>query len=164
MLRRVAHRLGYVPREELTTARDKLQEVRRKLEKTAEALTRATAAAEQVQQLKEQLKEERDNGEQRYDALLARFEKVQQQRVTQTSRLATLEHELHERQATVTAVEARVTSASADVEDARDVLMAVEVKLDILEGAANVLDRRLRALHPARGAAVVSSRTPSDTP
>ena len=44
----------------------------------------------------------------------------------------------------------RLASAERELSDARDVLMAIDVKLAILEGAANVLDARTRA---ASGAA-----------
>jgi len=40
---------------------------------------------------------------------------------------------------------ARLADAERELTVARDHLMAIEVKLDILEGAANVLDRRTRA-------------------
>lgn len=42
------------------------------------------------------------------------------------------------------ALEARVAAALQDLQAAREALASVEVKLDILEGAANVLDRRTR--------------------
>jgi hypothetical protein len=40
----------------------------------------------------------------------------------------------------------RLTVAERDLAAARDLLMAVDVKLDILEGAANVLDTRTRSV------------------
>ncbi|MGE0447345.1 MAG: hypothetical protein AB7P99_19135 [Vicinamibacterales bacterium] len=40
----------------------------------------------------------------------------------------------------------RITDTDRDLAVARDHLMAIEVKLDILEGAANVLDARTRGL------------------
>lgn len=46
----------------------------------------------------------------------------------------------------VPALEHRLDAAEQDLADARDNLMAIEVKLDILEGAATVLDRRTRTL------------------
>jgi hypothetical protein len=39
----------------------------------------------------------------------------------------------------------RLAVAERDLVTAREQLMAVEVKLDILEGAANVLDTRMRS-------------------
>jgi SMC interacting uncharacterized protein involved in chromosome segregation len=40
----------------------------------------------------------------------------------------------------------RLTVAELDLATARELLMAVDVKLDILEGAANVLDTRTRSV------------------
>ena len=50
----------------------------------------------------------------------------------------------------------RLASAERELADARDVLMAIDVKLAILEGAANVLDARTRTGSDAEagGAAV----------
>ena len=44
------------------------------------------------------------------------------------------------------AMRTRLVDAERDIAVARDHLMAVEVKLDILEGAANVLDARTRTV------------------
>jgi chromosome segregation ATPase len=44
------------------------------------------------------------------------------------------------------AMRTRLADAERDIAVARDHLMAVEVKLDILEGAANVLDARTRTV------------------
>jgi chromosome segregation ATPase len=55
----------------------------------------------------------------------------------------------------VPALERRLEDAERDLADARNLLMAIEVKLDILEGAATVLDRRTRTL---------LSNTPQDVP
>ena len=43
---------------------------------------------------------------------------------------------------------ARLTDTERELMVARDHLMAIEVKLDILEGAANVLDKRTRSTAP----------------
>lgn len=76
-----------------------------------------------------------------------------------TTRVARLEAEVRERerlleacrtaaeqeQATdFTAMQARLIDTERDLALAREHLMAIEVKLDILEGAANVLDARTR--------------------
>ena len=42
----------------------------------------------------------------------------------------------------------RLADAERELTVARDHLMAIEVKLDILEGAANVLDQRTRSVAP----------------
>jgi chromosome segregation ATPase len=66
-------------------------------------------------------------------------------------RIAALERELQKRDAQVqemareaAALEARVNAALHDLDAARQHLALVEAKLNILEGAANVLDTRLR--------------------
>ena len=48
------------------------------------------------------------------------------------------------------AMRQRLSGAERDVAVARDHLMAIEVKLDILEGAANVLDGRTRTVLTAQ--------------
>jgi chromosome segregation ATPase len=50
-----------------------------------------------------------------------------------------------QRDAELAAMQARLVEAQRELVAAREHLMAVEVKLDILEGAANVLDVRTRA-------------------
>ena len=44
------------------------------------------------------------------------------------------------------ALDERLDRAERDLTAARDLLMAIEVKLDILEGAAQVLDARTRRM------------------
>lgn len=70
-------------------------------------------------------------------------------------RIAALEQKLRERDRRTEAaareeatLEARVAEAMRELDRARADLTAVEVKLDILEGAANVLDARLRTARP----------------
>lgn len=48
------------------------------------------------------------------------------------------------RDALVLDLKERLATAERELTIAREQLMAIEVKLDILEGAANVLDRRMR--------------------
>ena len=51
---------------------------------------------------------------------------------------------LRHRRDEVDKLRTRLTDAERELTVARDHLMAIEVKLDILEGAANVLDKRTR--------------------
>ena len=63
-----------------------------------------------------------------------------------------------QRSANVEAIQKRLVDAQRELSAAREHLMAVEVKLDILEGAANVLDLRTRtaiARQPGEGGAPV---------
>jgi chromosome segregation ATPase len=52
---------------------------------------------------------------------------------------------LQQRDAEIDKLRERLVTAERDLTVAREHLMAVEVKLDILEGAANVLDARTRS-------------------
>lgn len=149
MLRRVAQRLGYVPREELTTTRQKLEHLRQQVDAARRELAEKTAEVKQLRAAADQLQKARGEEQRRYEGLLARFAAVQERRVVQTAQLAAREQDLRDRLSEITTMEARVARTADDVELARDALASVEVKLDILEGAANVLDRRLRALTPA---------------
>jgi chromosome segregation ATPase len=55
-----------------------------------------------------------------------------------------------QRQEHVKKLRSRLADAERELMAARDHLMAIEVKLDILEGAANVLDRRMRDAGPTQ--------------
>jgi chromosome segregation ATPase len=52
---------------------------------------------------------------------------------------------MQQREVQLESMQARLIEAQRDLATAREHLMAIEVKLDILEGAANVLDVRTRA-------------------
>lgn len=54
--------------------------------------------------------------------------------------------DLQQRVSNLQALQKRLTVAERDLAAARELLMAVDVKLDILEGAANVLDVRTRSV------------------
>lgn len=60
-------------------------------------------------------------------------------------RLTQLMERMQQQVADYGAMQERLTTAERDLVAAREHLMAVDVKLDILEGAANVLDVRTRA-------------------
>jgi hypothetical protein len=55
---------------------------------------------------------------------------------------------LRRRREDVDKLRTRLADAERELAVARDHLMAIEVKLDILEGAANVLDKRTRSAAP----------------
>lgn len=151
-MRPLLRRLGLVTRGELRAAEEKLRGVRQRLDKATERLAEATAASERLQQAR------REDG-QRYKARLAEREADDTRRTAQgkeaaaraSKRIAALEHELRRRDAQLEAdtrqqatLEEHVASAARNLEVARASLVAIEVKLDILEGAANVLDARMR--------------------
>ncbi|OFW04169.1 MAG: hypothetical protein A3I61_09285 [Acidobacteria bacterium RIFCSPLOWO2_02_FULL_68_18] len=148
MLRRFLHRCGLVTRGELHVAEEKLRAARQRLEKVSERLAQATGASERLQQA------QRESAE-RYKTRLAELESEHERRATRareaaaeaSERIATLEQELRRRDAeteTETLLERRVTTAMHELQVAREALASVDVKLDILEGAANMLDRRMR--------------------
>jgi chromosome segregation ATPase len=55
---------------------------------------------------------------------------------------------LRQRHEDIKKLQLRLADAERELMVARDHLMAIEVKLDILEGAANVLDQRTRSATP----------------
>lgn len=152
MIRRLLRRLGLVPRSDLQRAEEKLRAMRQRLEKTAERLAQATVASAQAH-------EARREEARRYKSRVAELESARDRQearardaaVHASRRIAALEQELRARDAQIEAaareeslLERRVTSAMEDLAAARASLAGIEVKLDILEGAANVLDARVR--------------------
>jgi len=135
----------------------------------ARQLTKERQAAQQLAKARQdeqhrQLTKARQDDQRRYDALLRQLANVQERRVNQATRLAAFEQELRDRQTEVGSLGSRLSAAGDELEQARDVLLGIEVKLDILEGAANVLDRRLRVLHPSAGHAdPVPALDPADS-
>jgi len=55
-----------------------------------------------------------------------------------------------QKQTELDALQSRLEHAERELSGAREHLMVIEVKLDILEGAANVLDGRMRTAAPQR--------------
>lgn len=153
MIRQLVRRLRLVTRGELLVTQEKLRQVRECLDTTPERLARATAASERLQ---------RDQREaaQRHEERLAALASEHERRLTRageaaahaSGRIAALEQEVQKRDGQLevmareaATLEARVAAALQDLDVARQHLLVVEVKLNILEGAANMLDTRLRA-------------------
>ena len=128
------------------------------MEQTSERLVQAAATSDELQQRR------RDDAR-GHKTRLAEIEAEHASRAARareaaehaSRRIATLEEELRRRDADVAAVlreetmlEQRVTAALQELRTAREALALVEVKLDILEGAANVLDNRTRTGPVAR--------------
>jgi chromosome segregation ATPase len=94
--------------------------------------------------------------------LSKKFENSEAERTRQTRQLRHAREELQrlrQREAEFDRLREQITQTEQALVLAREQLMAVEVKLDILEGAANVLDARTRTSPqrqpgPATGAAV----------
>ena len=126
---------------------DELAERLRKAQARADSLTKKLedVQAESRARLDEALKRLRDAEE--------RLRQSDERAIRDAQRVEKLKADA-EHQATrekkkaidVPALEHRLDDAERDLLVARDHLMAIEVKLDILEGAANVLDARTRKL------------------
>lgn len=153
MLRRALHRLGLVTRGEYRLVEEKLQTTRQRLDRTTGRLAQTAAASDELQQA-------RRADAQRCKARVAELEAEQARRAARASeaadqasrRMAALEQGLRKRDADLAAaaseqtrLEQQVSTAIEELRAARETLAAVEVKLNILEGAANVLDSRMRA-------------------
>lgn len=157
MIRRPLRSAGLASRGELAATQDKLRQVRETLERTQQQVKAAAAAAA--------LDKRGHAGEiQRYAQKLATLNAEHERETSRLSaaaakasqRVAALEAELRRRDVELEAtagevanLEARVEEATQDLERAREHLLAVEMKLNILEGAGNVLDTRLRAVRQA---------------
>lgn len=158
MIRRLLRAFGLVSRGNVRVVEEKLRAMRQRLDRTSERLARAEAASHALQQTR------RDEAR-RYKALIAALEAEPGRRTARADeaaarasrRIAALEAALQKRDTELeaaareeTRLEQRVAAALEELRTARDALAVVEVKLDILEGAANVLDSRTR---PAGSAA-----------
>jgi len=150
---RLARAVGLVPRGELRRAEEKLVAMRQRLDKTTERLTQTAAASDALRQT-------RREDAQRYKTRLADLESELARHTARaagaadrTSRhVAAIEEGLRARDAELraavreeTRLEQQVAAAMQELQAAREALALVEVKLDILEGAAHVLDSRTRA-------------------
>ncbi len=159
MIRRLLRGAGLATRGELDAAEAKLREVRARLEKATARLSEAGAAAERVQ-------ESRREEARRFKTRIAELESDQRQHADRHKEAAAsasrqieqLAGELRQRDLHLeaslrqeTELERRLAAAQQDLETARASLSAIEVKLDILEGAANVLDVRTRTSTPREG-------------
>jgi chromosome segregation ATPase len=148
---RVVHRLGFV-----RIARyDAIAQQRNKAEK------RSTELAHRVEELRASLREWRGRAEglsalsRRDRESLRQLQKDavrgQKELERRCEHLGKVQAENARLRASITALEQRVVAAEEALVAAREMLMLVEVKLDILEGAATVLDRRSRqALAPPK--------------
>ena len=147
---RVMRRAGYVPAARARELRERNVELKQALK----------AAQQQLDTLKkhklETLQKERDRADrtqqEREDAkrkLQDRLEKLGQKTEHEVRRLR--EHDVT-RAARLDDLQQRTAWAEKSIQLGREHLMAIEVKLDIVEGAINVLDQRTRAaLAAARG-------------
>ena len=149
MIRPLLRRLGLVSRRELRAVEEKLRTARQRLD---EATARETARRDEAERHKVRLREIESDHERR----MRRSQDAAAEAATRIAeleaRIASLERKLTQRDERAdaaareeAALDARVAAAMQELERARGDLAAVEVKLDILEGAANALDARLRS-------------------
>jgi chromosome segregation ATPase len=131
--------LGLVPSARLAAASERLRNLESRVETLSQKLAEARAEARTWQVKAEEARKhakgiaaEAAREQQRAEEVRAEIEK-------QSAREK-------KRAIDVPALERRLDEAERDLAVARDHLMAIEVKLDILEGAATVLDRRTRTL------------------
>jgi chromosome segregation ATPase len=114
-------------------------------------LREAEASAKRSSKLLQEVREESRGWKLKADEALKQVKAAQAELARQTSRVEKLTAELSRagekaaaRQSDLETLQKRVVDAERDLGVAREHLMAIEVKLDILEGAANILDERTR--------------------
>jgi chromosome segregation ATPase len=144
MLTGLFRTLGFVRADRYTAAEQQLR--------------KAQAHAEKLAQSGEDAKRENREWKTKAGDAERRMRDLEREVARQTERVekvrADLAAQLESERARVVelqdALRQRLVESDRDLLVARDHLMAIEVKLDILEGAANVLDGRTRALLDAR--------------
>ena len=94
-----------------------------------------------LEQTVDQLKAEAQSWKTRAGQANARSDALSSEIKQQAQLVEKLQQRVHDGNA----MQERLATAERDLVTARELLMAVDVKLDILEGAANVLDMRTRA-------------------
>ena len=142
MLSAVLSRLGLVRRARYKKAIEDLKRTQARLDKVVahgESLrAEMRAARERAENLAQASKEEHQklkaDLERKREDLNDKFESDQRRRVEVDQ----------QRRSDFEALQQRLKTTARELAIARESLMAVEVKLDILEGAANVLDGRTR--------------------
>lgn len=142
----VLRALGLVPAARLMEAVERLRKSESRVEsvsrKLEEVLSESCALRTKLEEAHRRLKDAEDHAARETQ----RFRKLEADAARQAARE-------RKRAVDVPALESRLDNAERDLTVAREHLMAVEVKLDILEGAATVLDSRTRKLlaQPADG-------------
>ena len=139
---------------------DALAEEQRKAEK------RAGKLAQLLEETKADSRQWKDKAVQASVALKAAQEAVavaeRQLRLAEKQREEAEKHRRSEqdRTAELALLQERLAESERELSVAREQLMAIEVKLDILEGAANVLDGRTRDIVMRRSGSGTESGTP----
>jgi chromosome segregation ATPase len=162
---RVLKRAGYVPVER---ARKLSESLARAEERIAELKQALDAAKKESQELKDRMRErlertqqERSEAESKYQARLA---KLEQRAEHEASRLRDRDQDrgarLKDLRQKLQDASDKMKWAEKSTQLGREHLMAIEVKLDIVEGAIRVLDQRTRAALSSREPARAPARLP----
>jgi chromosome segregation ATPase len=124
-----------------------------RLEDASERLRKAQARVESLSQKLEEVQAESRAWRTKLEDSQKRLEHAEERAAREAQRLEKFKAESardavreKKRNIDMPALEKRLDDADGTLVTARDHLMSVEVKLDILEGAANVLDARTRTL------------------
>jgi chromosome segregation ATPase len=121
---------------ELEEAKANARQWKAKADEAASALKKAEGVADTAQKQWRHADKLKEEHAKRADTLREELDKRRQAE--------------RERHADLVALKQRLADSEHELVVAREQLMAVEVKLDILEGAANVLDARTRDVLPRR--------------
>jgi chromosome segregation ATPase len=120
---------------------------------TCEQVRKIESRAGKLAQSVEELRAELRSSKARAGEAEKRAGELEREAVRQSERAEKIRADLNAqldtergRVAEFQALRQRLGAAEREAAVARDHLMAIEVKLDILEGAANVLDRRIRTV------------------
>lgn len=151
MLKRLRNRIGLVTLEQMEAKAEQLRkstEQQRKADARVAELTRALDEARaSAAAWKSMVEEERARAEAARSEVLRLEHRIQKLTVdAEADRTRTEARRAKDAER----VQLRLDAAERDLRLAREHLMLVEVKLDVLEGAASVLDRRTRAVLEAR--------------
>jgi hypothetical protein len=145
---RVLKKAGYVPDARVRELSDALARVRREgaelTKKLDEARAEARAAKEKARERGQQQQDDREQLKKMHEERVA---KVERNTAREIDRLRRHDASRHEK---IEDIRGRVTAAEQSLRLGREHLMAIEVKLDIIEGAITVLDQRTRAALAAK--------------
>jgi predicted nuclease with TOPRIM domain len=143
---RLMRRAGYVPIARARELSDKFTRVEQRNMELAKALDEAREAAQTLKDKLRDRSERADRVQQDHSEVekkyQERMEKLDQKTEREIARLR--EHDTA-RSARVDDLRERMAWAEKSTQLGREHLMAIEVKLDIVEGAIKVLDQRTRA-------------------
>jgi len=146
MVRRMLRSLGLVRVGRLTNAEERVRKAEARSTKQAHSVEEAREEARAWRQKFEKAREELPPWKQRVEEAQKALKREEHARARDSERFEKVKSAFGRRAIDVEALQKRLAETERELVVAREHLMAVEVKLDILEGAANVLDARTRAV------------------